>query len=280
MVCNAKVILLCGFEHGGTSLVWNVITSHPDICSAGYETGELFRQSDLLRACRYQPDQVTLDETRRQIDRELCGFKMRTLAHPDDKFRAPGLLYTPDEVAAAALCLKSVNDDIFLTQVLQQAYPDLYIVALTRNAHALCDGYLRRGRRAVEVARTYQRIGTAMQRLARTTRHFTLVRFEDVLADPFAAAARLFRFLDVQPVRLDKLRIKSKKVIGAGGEHATQFGDEHRKYWFDRTTVTQALATDVNVIQAARLLPHEAAEIDRVAGDALRYFGYTQESSP
>ena len=54
--------------------------------------------------------------------------------------------------------------------------------------------------------------------------------------------------------------------------------DEHRKYWFDRTTVTQALATDVNAIQAARLLPYEAAEIDRVAGDALRYFGYAQES--
>lgn len=275
MICNAKVILLCGFQRGGTSLVWNLIASHPDICAAGYETGELFQASQILRRCRYEHQQIEPEALRRLVDRELHAFKLHTLEHDDDRYRADGLLYTQEQVAAAALCLKSVNDDIFLTDLLQQVYPDLYVVVLARNGYALGEGYVRRGRRTTEAARTYQRIGAGMQRLMRTAPHAMLLRFEDVLTDPFGAAEELFRFLKVTPIHLDKIRLKSKKVIGVDGDHMPQFGEEHRKYWFDRATVGQALAADIDAIQAARLSPDDIAEIDRLAGDTLRYFGYT-----
>lgn len=41
---NKKVILLSGFSRGGTNIAWNILQSHPEICSARYETGQILRK--------------------------------------------------------------------------------------------------------------------------------------------------------------------------------------------------------------------------------------------
>lgn len=274
MVKNRRVILLCGFERGGTNILWNILQSHPNICSPGYETGELFRHSAELRDCRFRRNELTVQELRRRIDAELFAYKMRALDHIDDRFKAENVPYRPDEVANAALCLKSVNDDIFLTKLLLDVYPELTIVALTRNGYALCEGYLRRGKSATEVGRTYSRIASAMQRLSLEHGRFQLVKFEDALRRPFEVAEILFSFTEMNPVQLDRLRLKSKKVIDIHGRRTVRHGLEERKYWFDREQIEFALASDVEEVQAGRLEPKSIIEFNKNATDALRYFGY------
>ncbi len=45
---NKNVVLLIGLSRGGTNIAWNVLQSHPGICSPIYETGELVAKTRAL----------------------------------------------------------------------------------------------------------------------------------------------------------------------------------------------------------------------------------------
>jgi len=269
---NTKVIVLSGFSRGGTNIAWNLLQSHPQVCSPIYETGELFRRSWVLRLCR-----LLAGRNRKcihTIDDKLFKAKMLTMGHLDNKYIADGELYTHEKVSNAALNLKSVNDDIFLTKLLLKVYPDMYFIALARNGYALCDGHMRRGGTAAEAGKLYYRISEEMKRNADTIPRFKLIRFEDILERPFDAAEELFKFIDVQPLQLDKLRFKSKKIINKHGNHKVKFGNENRKYWFDKDCIGQILYPNVNQAQVDRLSGKVIREFNLEAEPALKYFGY------
>lgn len=269
---NSKVIVLSGFSRGGTNIAWNLLQSHPQVCSPVYETGELFRRSWLLRLCRLLAARSR--KCQLGIDDQLFKEKLMTLEHPDNRYIRDGELYTHEQVANAALNLKSVNNDIFITSLLLKVYPGLYFVALARNGYALCEGHIRRGGTAAEAGRLYSRISEEMQRYADTIPRFRMIRFEDILEKPFEVAEELFKFVDVQPYQLDKLRFKSKRVINKQGEHSVAYGCEDRKYWFDRNNIGQIISPDVNNAQMSRLSDKIVQEFTREAGPALEFFGY------
>ena len=100
-----------------------------------------------------------------------------------------------------------------------------------------------------------------------------MIKFEDILQQPFDVAEDLFAFVDARPRQLDRLRFKSKKVIGDQGEHRVTFGNEHRKYWFDRKS-NQILDPSVNQRQMDRLSGEMIDEFNKEAGSALDFFGY------
>lgn len=269
---NNKVIILSGYARGGTNIAWNILQSHPDICAPVYETGELFKRSLSLRVCSLLASQF--DICKKNIDTSLYKAKLATLEHQDNKYISEGILYTKKQVSSAALNLKSVNNDIFLTDRLLHVYPDLYFIALARNGYALCDGYLRRGGTAADAGRLYRRIAEKMKRYSDSIPHFKMIKFEDVLQHPFEIAERLYTFLGASPVTVDKLRLKSKKVINAQGEHATAYGSENRKYWFDRSSIGQIISPNVNQTQMDRLTDEAVDEFNHEAESALNFFGY------
>jgi hypothetical protein len=269
---NTRVIILSGFARGGTNIAWNILQSHPDICAPMYETGELFSRSWSLRLCGLLSGRT--DACQRIIDTSLFRSKLISLEHPDNKFIAEGKIYTKKQVANAALNLKSVNNDIFLTDTLLKVYPDLYFIGLVRNGYALCDGYLRRGGTATEAGRLYHRIAKEMKRYSDIIPRFKMIKFEDILQQPFDIAEELFTFTDVSPKKLERLRLKSKKVINKQGEHKATFGKENRKYWFDRNNIGQILNPNVNQTQMDRLTDETIHEFNREAGFALEFFGY------
>jgi len=269
---NTKVILLSGFARGGTNIAWNLMQSHPEICSPIYETGELFQRFWVLRFCRMLAGRSGFCQ--RVIDTKLFSSKLMTLENPDNKFHCEGKLYTREQVANTALCLKSVNDDIFLTDVLLKVYPGLYFIALARNGYALSDGYIRRERTVDDAARLYYQISEKMKRYADIIPRFKMIKFEDILQRPFEVAEEVFAFLDVHPHRLDKLRFKSKKVINKKGKHRVSFGNENQKYWFDRDSIGQILDSNVDQMQMDRLSDEMIWEFNRKTGPALEFFGY------
>jgi hypothetical protein len=268
---NQKVIVLSGFARGGTSIVWNILQSHPQICSSIRETGQIFNESFKLRVGSHIGG-FTYGQS--LIDEELFRIKMQNVTHYENKYKSQNQLYTEREVKNAALCLKSVNFDIYLTELLWQVYPDLYFVSLIRNGYALCDGYIRRGKTAKEVGELYQQMADEFRRLSGMIKQFKMVRFEDVITDPFKVAQDLFLFSDVIPVNLKHIRLKSKKVIRKSGKHAALYGDHGHKYWFDPTTIHQILDPSVNQIQLSRMKPSMIADFNEHAADAMEYFGY------
>jgi hypothetical protein len=272
---NKKVIVLSGYCYGGTNIAWNLLQSHRNIVSPIYETGEVFQKSFFLRICHKLPNAM-LPPLLSKMDGIFNRFKLENLSHEENKYIADGALYEQNQVEAAALCFKSVNYDIKLTEELLQVYPDLYFIALSRNGYSLCDGYLRRGYTAAGFGRIYREIAEFMGRYADKTPRFKLIKFEDVLADPFGAAEDLYRFLEVDPVETDRLRLKVKKTINREGEHAVSFGSEKRKYWFTRDTIGQLLDPEIDGTQMDRLSADSIGEFEQEAGTALEFFGYSR----
>lgn len=80
-------------------------------------------------------------------------------------------------------------------------------------------------------------------------------------------------------MKIDKLRLKAKKVINAEGEHRTTFGDGHRKYWFSRSNIKEILNRDVNHTQYARLGQQDIYDFENEAQAALEFFGYERAFS-
>ena len=269
---NKKVIVLSGYARGGTNIAWNLLQSHPEVCSPMYETGQLFRWSWILFICRLFLGYPRF--CRRMIDAELHRYKMMNLNHMDNKYIKEEKLYTAQQIESAAVCLKSVNYDILLTEILLKVYPELYFIALTRNGYALTDGYVRRGKSVAYAARLYNRIGKRMRIYADSLSRFKMIKFEDVLQHPFKMAEDLFEFVDVYPHRLEKLRLKSKKILNKHNEHKTAFGNEHRKYWFDRESIGNIIDPNVNTHQVNRLTKEMIGEFNHLAGSALHFFGY------
>ncbi len=269
---NTKVIVLGGFSRGGTNITWNLIQSHPEICSPIYETEVLFRKSWALYFCRLLSGRFI--GCQQIIDNQLFRFKLQNIEHPDNRFVAEGTLYSHEQVRNAALCLKSVDKEIFLTDLFLKVYPELYFIGLARNGYALADGWIRRGASAAKAGRWYYRISELMKRYSEEIPRFKIVRFEDILQRPFDIAEDIFTFIDVRDHKLERLRFKSKKVIDNKGGHKVTFGTEHRKYWFDKNNIGEILIPNVNQRQIDRLSDEMIDEFNHEAGSALEFFGY------
>ncbi len=270
-ILNQKVIVLSGFARGGTNLVWNILQSHPQICSSIRETGQLFNESLKIKIGNALS---SLSLGKRLIDEELFRYKMQNLLHYENKQKSPSQVYTKREVEQAALCMKSVNTDIYYTDLLTSIYPDLYFIALIRDGYALCDGYIRRGKTATQAGKLYQQMADEFKRLSGIVPNYKMIQFEDVISDPFKVSQELFLFTDVFPVKLSHLRLKSKKVMRESGKHTPLYGDQGHKYWFDYASIHQSLDSSVNTIQQSRLKPSMIRDFNDQARDALQYFGY------
>jgi len=268
---NQKAILLSGFARGGTNIAWNILQSHPEICSPIKETGELFAHSRLLRTAHRIGGRLG---SAFLIRRVLYGQKMLTLSHPENRFISNEIAYTRQAVNDSILCLKSVNHDVRYTETLLKAYPELYFIALVRDGYALCDGYIRRGGTAQEAGQLYAEMAGAFQRCATMVKHFEMIKFEDIVQRPFEVARVLFEFAGMNQIEVDWLRLKSKRLINRSGSHQVVFGAENRKYWFDRNTVTNILVPDINQYQSERLTPQMVRDFNRLGHWALAYFGY------
>ena len=271
---NEKVIVVSGFAHGGTNILWNILQSHPCIVAPLYETGEIFKRSPILRPLTFKRMWKRIPLSSQTIDYILYRYKMESYHHPDNRYISDGILYSRKQMIKTALCLKSINDDILFTELLAHIYPDMYFIGLVRDGHSLADGYVRRGRTATEAGCLYYRITKEIQRYASFIPNFVIVKFEDILQNPFQIAEGLYEFLGVQPYKLEKLRFKSKKVISGTGKHNVSFGTEHRKYWFSRENIGGILDPNIEQKQSARLSKENIEAFNKEAGIGPEFFGY------
>lgn len=278
-----KAILLYGLARGGTNIVWNLLQSHPAIVSTVYELGQLMgrksstRLADQINLLRYKVPATHAGSVRYFQDK-FDAFVLQTLTHEDNRYKHEGQLYTEQEVRRATCCFKGVASprvwDLKYDALLGSCYDEVYRIGLIRNGFSVCEGWLRRGVSARQAGRYYSRFAEQLQRMQAHYQSFKIVSFEEVLADPFGAATDLFRFVQETPYELDRLRLKVKKTLSSQGAHEVRYGQENRKYWFDRERISALFDPTVDHKQRAHLSDADAAAFERAAGGALRYFGY------
>lgn len=275
---NNKVIVISGFSRGGTNLLWNILQSHPQICSVRYETGTIFRKRrhNFSRVISFFEKTGFIKKPffQKILDYQFYRYKVSNFKHPDNKYKYENVNYTKEEVSNSALCFKSTNMDITYTDILHQMYPNLYFIALTRNGYAVAEGHRRRGTSVDKFAGLYSDVAKQIKQYSESLEHFKLVHFEDIIEDPFGISKELFDFLDCKPKELKKLRLKSKKVTNIAGEHVTNFGKEGEKYWFDHQSIGNILKPSVNRNQIKKLSPEVISNFNNKVDGTMQYFGY------
>lgn len=287
---HSKAVVISGFERGGTGVVWNILQSHPQLCSPILETGEIlfgahlrWAPKNFLRGLYLRSDIMRRPVIGRFLfnltDYWLYMAKLRNYKHYQNGEKYDGILYTKEEIKQATICLKSVNYEIYLNDLFKKYYENAYFIGLVRNGYAICNGWVRRGHSAEKVGKVYSEIGKTMIEYHKSTADYMVIKFEDVLKRPFSIAEDLFSFCKLDPVNLDKLRLKSTKTLSSRGEHATSYGREQTKYWFDRDKIFELLDPDINKRQKDSLSTDDRIKFEKEAGEVLDYFGYELDES-
>jgi len=292
---NKKVIVINGFQRGGTNIVYNIFQSHPMVCSPNdLETGQIISQNYRipnqkkigyfikrlkLRLYSLLNTKIVLNSFLVKIfgiliDELFYKYKLKNYNSRYNRFKYENVPYTLEEVKNCVLCLKSVHNDIRLTNFLSRFYGNIYFIGLIRNGYALCEGWIRRGKNAQIGGNRYREFCEMMIKDSKKFKNYKLLKFEDILKDPFDTAKELYEFTHLEPISLNKVRFKSKKVITENGIHKIKYGKLDSKYWFDRENIYSLFDPDINKIQIERLSELDKRNFEKEAKSILEYFNY------
>lgn len=174
-----------------------------------------------------------------------------------------------------AVCLKATDYGINKIEDIAKYAVNipLFIIFLIRNGYAICDGYVRRGYKSSRAGKIYANVGKKMRQIHETMDNVCVVRFEDMVSDPFNLAESLFKFIGM-PQTVDRLRLKSKKIVTQDGRHLAPYGDQGQKYWFTRDTIGEIIDPNIDDIQSSRLSGDDLETFEKYATEMLVEWGY------
>jgi len=301
---NRKPIFIGAFARGGSTILLNLIASHPDVCSVA-ETHQVFKgrshvespwkslersllhdlpvlvstAQDLFSTRVLRPRKRVSKRVQRFIDRVLYRDKLRSRTVHFNLLKGPNSEYTLQEIAESRLIAKNLNGAIFLSDMFAEMYPDAKFVYLARNGLALCEGYMRRGRSPEWTADCYRTVvGRMMNDCARLP-GATIVRFEEILDNPVDELLALYAKLDLDLARVSHVRLQLRKTIDERGRHRLENGSECDVVWCDLLDIKSHLDRDINDRQIRRLSASDRNAFLRKAGDAMEQLGYSTRQS-
>lgn len=281
---NNKVIVINGMSRGGTNILSNMIQSHPAVCSARHETSRLFSPF-LIRKFRSITDNILTHNILRKkpfvsivgyfIEQRLFSYKLRNFSDADDRFKSDGVLYTREEIADSAVCLRSLNETLFATPLFSQIYGErVYFIGIIRNGYGICESWKRRGVSPNKIGCYYSRYVEAMYHYAEQYPQYLIVKFEDILNHPFEKLSDIFCFAELQPTSIEKVRLKAKTILSVKGTVEVPYGRRSAKYWLDRDSIREFLVGDIDEVQKSKLSNDDIDAFEREALPALKLAGY------
>ena len=310
---NSKVIIVNGFCAGGTNILWNIFQSHPSVCSAILETEQIlhlkyFNLLNSLFRAFFLTDIITKSPLAKLlgtgIDNRFYQLKLYTLLDSkevdgdgyglkplsaltklynandniyfDNRFKYENILYKRKEVEESVLCLKSHDRGDALTNFFNKIYDNIYMIGLIRNGYAICEALVRRGAHPRIAGRVYRKFGKRMINNSRKLKNYKIVKFEDIMKDPFGAATKLFQFTQLEPTSLKKLRLKSKVVLSKAGKNIVSYGTPNKKYWFDSASIFDLLDPNIPKDEAQSLSASNRKIFEAEAKPILKYFNYLE----
>ncbi len=292
---NNKVIIINGFQRGGTNILYNIFQSHPSVCSVNdLEAGEILSQNYRIRS--YTKIGYLIKRLKLVlygllnkkiilhsplvyvfgilIDELFYKYKLKNFTHPFNRYKYENVPYSKSEVKGSVLCLKSVKNDIKLTEFFSRIYDNIFFIGLVRNGYALCESWIRRGKDAKICGIRYRLYCQMMIRDSKKIKNYKIIKFEDILRNPFLEASKLYEFTNLEPINLEKMRFKSKKILTKAGNHSVKFGKLNEKYWLDQKSITELIDPNINAIQKNNLSSTDKKIFKKEVRLILEYFNY------
>jgi len=292
---NKAPIFVNGFQRGGTTLLMNLLASHPGVCRPDGETHEVLygRPSEPIKKWVKRFFSLPVVITTRQlilwpkhlnernaiprfamhyIDWQLYWSK---LTAPVNRSRNGCAARSLRDIARARLLCKNVNGVVLGTDLFRAMYPDATFVALVRNGLALCEAFVRRGWTAVDFAIMYERVCQKIIRDAERVDNYHVVRFEDMMRAPTAFIQEVYALASLDVGAVKRFRLRAKPSMDSGGVRKTTFGGadgEVRGFGLDE--IEGVLRKDVNENQIARLAEQDRQTFLKHAGRSMATFGY------
>jgi hypothetical protein len=294
---NRSPIVLNCFSRGGSNILWNVLLSHPGVCSPIQETLEIFRldgqgvrwqgvkaawltgQPSFFNQWYFRTRRPISGRAHNYIDEVLFEWKMKTLEDEEMRFKSREAQYTPAEVEQARLVLKNNNGTIFLSDILAELYPGLVFFGLLREPLSLYESHKRHktpvGVSPQRFAAFYRTMAQKMLADAERWDFYHILRFEDLLRDPLSAIQQIFALAGLDVAGVLQMRFKAKPHMQADGSHATPFR-EGRHYWFEMDEIQRILEPQVNQFQVFRLPVQEVEDVKKLTREICAQIGYAE----
>jgi hypothetical protein len=304
---NEAPIFVNAFARGGSTILVNLLLSHPNVCYLSAETHKVFRGGarfdlrwhSLYRRIRYElplllgsgdalfrprilaPRRELSQRARRHIDWVLYREKLNARDGRHNRFVREGTAYTDSQIAQARVLCKNVNGIVMMTDNFAAMYPDATFFGLIRNGLALCEGYVRRGIAAEDCAQMYRLLVGKMFSDASRLRNYHIVRFEDLTRDPVAAMQVLYRHarLDFEAVEKVRMQLQFRPTTSISGEHRLERSFDRQIAWYAKADLPSLFRTDIDRIQAARLSARHREAFLKIAGDTMEMLGYSSEAA-
>lgn len=283
-----RPILINGFQGGGTNVLLNLISSHPDATWISRETQRIFQDRKFQRALGWRDRRhmrrsgfwAVQNTVRRKapnasvikaIYEGLERQKIASFEREPYRYRSEETEYDKAEYFDLRFVMKNVNGMTFTDRMFHDLLPGMASVYLVRNPFSLWESFARYGRVPAyeHFIALYRAVADEMVYRAQETGGM-LVRFEDVLADPVARSREILQSLELDPARLGKYRLQIKPHFQAHGER-----NSGRTFvWTDAEHIGEHITAGVDAHQIARL-PQDAMDaLERDLGRHCALLGY------
>ena len=259
-----RAILLNCFGRGGSSIMWNMIGSSPDVLMPSGEWHEAFygRWPIVGRALRRvtRPTGLNVPALR------PLSWLVRKRAFssvPQDELR--------NKPRATSIVLKLMDHHIAMNSAIAASFPEASQVVLVRNPLAQCESFLRSGLNLKEATARYTEVMGRLITLAARSDTF-VYRFDDLVRNPFAARDDLYDRLSISVSSCGSFKMKHKKF----GEDRTPAVRRAIGPYVDVTpqNVSELIDKDVNKRSVLRLSDEQRAFIWQETNEVASYFHY------
>ncbi len=241
--CNPKKwVFVVGCYNSGTTLLHDVIASHPSV-------------AHLPREGQYCTDQLTVPSE--------VGLTRTWALAPERFVPRPGK--EPDVETLKRQWCGMMSDPrlpVFLEKSIPNAariewldrnFPGAHFIALVRNGYAVAEGIHRKAGQSVEIAaRQWQQSNRIMLDQLDKVERKLILKYEDITAQPAEQMQRVMDFLELD----------GSKLLA------------------DRKWTVHGVTSNIRNMNARslnRLSPEDREYIRREAGELLDHFGYTPE---
>lgn len=295
-----KPIFIVAFAHGGSSILLNLIRSHPDVVGIeSAETQQVFKGSrreslqtlfakflrylpillaeryHVFSVSRWEPRPAFSSFTQKQIDKVLYYEKLRACDQRQYLYKTENETYTLAEIYISRLVFKNLDGLIFLSAEYAKMYPDATFIALVRNGLAVCEGHLRRGRKLEEIAKNYERACQQIIVDSQKIPNYHIVRYEDIMTKPYDMLKHIYQLSNLDIDSVKKIRLKTNKVITESGRSKYVHGTRMKQaVLYEIKNFGKHFRQDTNIHQIKRLSEKQKSTIIEIAESSLEYFNY------
>lgn len=258
-----RVIIVNCFGRSGSSIVWNMIGSSPDVVMTDREWhqavfGSAYWFRKIATRSFWHFGISSFPPLRRRAYRALLAM------------RSPEDLQT--KRSDASIVTKVMDYHMAFNSMVAASFDEVDYVVLTRHPFGQCESLMRSGLSVRQACRWYTDVAGAMAETVEQEQGI-VVRFEDLVEDPIACCDELYSRLEISWRTDGRFRLKKKRF----GEDRRDDGDfsENRFEWLGADNAARHI--DAGVVKAAidRLSQPVRGEIWRQTRYAAQRLGYS-----